>query len=238
MDIRKTAFFIYTIFLFLHVQLADAQEVTSLLPLSGMVVDRETLNPIPNVTIKNASLESAALADSTGFFSMMVSPGDTLIFEAMLYQQEVYMVPKGYRGGRFAIIEAMQKDKVLLEEVTVRAFPSQQQFERVFLSIDPGNITEKTVVLDEHLDDISEDPTNMQQYILDYYNHYVTYVITKDAPPNNFLNPDKWAEFIRNWREGVFTEDAVENLPGFPDPDPNERGEDRELPEPVLVDPE
>ena len=237
MDIRKTAFYIYTIFLFLQVQIAGAQVATELVPLSGMVVDKETLNPIPHVTVKNASMEFAVLADSTGFFSMTVNPGDTIIFEAMLYRQETYIVPEENLGGRFAIIEAMQKDKLLLEEVTVRAFPSQQQFERMFLAIDPGNIAEKTIVLNEHLDDISEDPTNMQQYILDYYNHYVTYIITDNAPPNNFLNPDKWVEFIRNWREGVFTEDAVENLPRFPDPDPNELEDDRRLPEPVLVDP-
>lgn len=238
MDIRKTAFFIFTIFLFLHMQWAEAQEDDDLLPLSGMVVDRETLNPIPNVTIKNSSFESATMADSTGYFSLTVRPGDTLIFEAMLYRQEAYVVPEGYSGGRFAVIEALQKDKVLLDEVTVHGFPSQQQFERTFLSADPGGLTEKTVELDGHIEDITDDPTNMQQYILDYNNRYVTYIISREAPPNNFLNPERWAEFIKDWREGRFSDDALEKLEGFPDPNnPADDGDNRRV-EPAIADPE
>ncbi len=224
MDIRKTAFLIFNIFIFLNCQLI-AQDVPEPVALSGVVVDEADLTPIPNVTIKNSTQKSTALADSTGFFSLTAKPGDTLIFEAMLYSEEAYIVPESFSGGRFAVIEAMHKDKLLLEEVTVRSFPSQEQFERAFLSADPGNLTDKSVALNVHIDEVREDPTNMQQYILDYNNRYATYRITREAPANNFLNPARWAEFIRNWQEGRFSESAVNKLEGYPNQDDEELNE-------------
>ena len=204
MKFRKTAFLIFSILFLLQLNV-QAQQNPDLVSLSGVVVDEADLHPIPNVTIKNATRGATSLTDSTGFFSLNARPGDTLIFEAMLYGKEDYVVPEGFEGGRFAVIEAMHKDKVLLDEVMIQPFPTELQFQQAFLSVEPGNITNKMVYLNGHVDEITDDPTNMEKYIREYNSRYATYMITKDAPPNNFLNPERWAEFIRDWREGRFS---------------------------------
>lgn len=222
MIIRKTAlFFVYIIFIFLVTTL-KAQENVPVVELRGIVMDEATAQPIPNVTIKNRKTGISELSDSTGSFIMAVMPGDTVVFEAMTYVSDIYIVPDDFAGGPFGFVEVMRKDALFLKEVTVRSLPSQLQFEQAFLNADPGNVTDKTIRLGGHLEEVTDDPTNMQQYILNYNRHFAIYQLTKDAPPNNFLHPERWVQFIRDWQEGRLSEDAVEKLEGFPPPIPEE----------------
>ena len=223
MIIRNTTF-LFSVIMFLLLSFsAFAQENQKPMQLSGVVLEAAETNPVPNVTVKNISRNISALADSTGFFSLPAHPGDTLLFEAMLYQPDTYVVPKGIRGSRFAVIEVLQKDDaIVLQEVTVRAFPTQQQFEQALLEIDPGNVADKTIRLNMHMEEVTSDPTNMQQYIRDYNQRYakrqMTYLIPEAMPGNNFLNPLRWGNFIRDWREGRFNEESIEELRRFPNP--------------------
>lgn len=218
--IRKTAFILYTFFFGLLSISLQAQQSGNEVRLSGIVVDGSVSDPVPNATVKNISGNVTALADSTGFFSLYALPGDTIQFEAMLYKPGFYVVPKGVGGSHFAVIEVLEKDALELEEVTVTAFPTQQQFERAILEVDPGNVADKTLRLDAHVEEVTEDPTNMQQYILNYnkkyYRRQMTYLVPATAPYNNFLQPERWSKFISDWREGRFDEESLEKLQGFP----------------------
>lgn len=220
MIIRKTAFLISAFFVLLLNPSVNAQQNNEEVLLSGVVIEGSVSDPIPNVTIKNISRGTSTLADSTGFFSLAGLPGDTLLFEAMLYQTEHYIVPDGIGGSHFAVIETMEKDAVVLEEVTIRAFPTQQQFERALLEIDPGNMADKTLRLNAHVEKVTEDPTNMQQYLSTYNRKYnnrqVTYRIPGLTQGNNFLNPERWRQFINDWQEGRFDDESVEKLEGYP----------------------
>lgn len=217
---RKTAsLYCYTFLFFLLLPfLSKAQELPSDKGLfSGVVVDRLSSEIIPQATIKNKTQNIDVLADSTGLFTIEAQEGDTLIFEAMLYNPSSFVVPEGFNSRQFAFIARLQQEEaVLLEEVTVLSFPTQQQFEQAFLMVDPGELVEKTVVLNEKMDDIMADRTNMQGYILESNRDYMIYEITGNPQPNNFLNPERWAEFIDDWQEGVFTDESVEKLEGFP----------------------
>lgn len=202
----------------------QAQERSNTVRVSGVVVDQANTRALPYVTIKNKNAAGDFLTDTTGYFSLMARPGDTLLFEAMSYMPDQYVVPRDADGGHFAIVEVMQKDAVLLEEVTIRGFPTQQQFEQIFLRIDPDDLPENTERLRNHVGEAVRDETNMQQYILEYNNRQMVYWLSREGPPNDFLNPERWVEFIRAWQDGQFTDDAVEKLEGFPPPeDENDR---------------
>lgn len=226
MDIRKTAFILSALLFFFNGLYASAQQTGDepqngqKVLLSGMVTEGDFSGPVANATVKNISGKFSTMADSTGFFTLSAMPGDTIMFEAMLYQPDIYIVPQGIGGSHFAVIEVLQKDALLLDEVTIRAFPSQEQFERAILEADPGNIADKTIMLDAHLERVTNDPANMQQYLLTYNRKYnrrqVTYLVPGVVQGNNFLNPQRWARFISDWREGRFDDDSREKLRGFP----------------------
>lgn len=216
---RKSASFLYFA-LFLALLLPDllhSQELPASTGLfNGVVVDRASREIIPNATVKNKTRNTDVLADSTGFFSLEAEEGDTLVFEAMLYRPSGFVVPENFNGRQFAFIAGLQQDAVLLEEVAVNDFPSLQQFEEAFLSVDPANIVEKTVALDEELEAVTNDRTNMQGYLLEYNRDYMIYEITGNTQPNNFLKPERWVQFIKDWQEGEFTEESLNKLEGFP----------------------
>ena len=183
---------------------------------SGVVVDRASREIVPNATVKNKTRNIDVLADSTGFFRVEAQEGDTLIFEAMLYRPSSFVVPENFNGRQFAFIAGLRQDAVLLEEVTVHDFPTERQFEEAFLSVDPENVVEKTAALNEGLNIVTADRTNMQDYILEYNREHMVYEITGNTQPNNFLNPERWVQFIEDWQEGVFTEESINKLEGFP----------------------
>ena len=226
----KTALFLYTflVMIFVSAGLQAQQLVPETSSFEGVVVDRASRQPIPRATIKNKTQNWSVLADTTGYFAVEVLPGDTLIFEAMSYANDFLVVPEDFGGRHFAVIEALQKNAVVLEEVTVLSFPSQEQFETALLAIDPGLVAEKTARLNRHLDKVTADKTNMQGYILEYDRNQMLYEFPPNLHnpyPNSFLDPIRWARFIQDWREGRFSEDAVEKLHEFPDPDPLEDAE-------------
>lgn len=220
MILRKTAFILYTFLFALGSFSLFAQQAGKMVRLSGMVVEGSVSDPVPNATVKNITRNIDVLADSTGYFTLAAMPGDTIQFLAMLFKPDLYVVPPGVGGSHFAVIEVLQKDAVELEEVTVKAFPTQQQFERAILEIDPGNVADKTLRLDAHIEEVTEDPTNMQQYIYTinqkYRQRQMTYLIPPVAPYNNFLKPERWSQFISDWRDGRFDEESIEKLNGFP----------------------
>lgn len=216
---RIIAPFFVSLFILTALVPLQAQEPSDVVRVTGVVVDQADTRALPYVTIKNKNADGDFLTDTTGYFSLMAQPGDTLLFEAMSYRPDQYVVPRDADGGHFAIVEVMQKDAVLLEEVTIRGFPTQQQFEQIFLRIDPDDLPENTERLRDHVGETVRDETNMQQYIFEYNNRQMVYWLSREGPPNDFLNPERWVEFVRAWQDGRFTDDAVEKLEGFPPPE-------------------
>lgn len=224
---RETAFFIYTFLFFLVTSTAlQAQQPQESGRLVGVVIDGVSMEAIPRATVKNTTQKSSVLADTTGYFTLEVQAGDTIIFEAMSYANDVYVVPQDFSGRQFAFIEVLNQDAVLLEEVEVRGFPSQEQFEMAFMGEAADELAEKANGLDTHLENVTRDETNMQSYLTEYNRNRMIYRMDNFPPhlhnpqPNNFLNPIRWANFIRDWREGRFSEEAVEKLNVYPPAEP------------------
>ncbi len=235
---RKTAFFIYLFLIFLlgSTALQAQQPAAESGRFVGVVVDGSTKEAVPHATIKNKTRNKSVLADSTGYFVLEVNARDTVVFEAMSYQNDFYVVPADFAGREFAFIEVLQRNAVLLDEVEVKGFPSQEQFEAIFMAADgAGEVVEKTARLNERLEEIAEDETNMQAYLNEVNGNQMIYQLKNFPPnlhnprPNNFLNPIRWARFISDWREGRFSEDAIEKLNEFPNPSP--AGETGNIPE-------
>lgn len=224
---RKTAFYIYLILFFLVASTAlQAQQPSESGRLVGVVIDGVSMEAIPRATVKNTTQKSSVLADTSGYFTLEVQAGDTIVFEAMSYTNDVYVVPRDFSGRQFAFIEVLNQDAVMLEEVEVRGFPSQTQFEMAFMGEAAGDMAEKANGLDTHLENVTRDETKMQSYLTEYNRNQMIYRMDNFPPhlhnpqPNNFLNPIRWANFIRDWREGRFSEEAVEKLNGYPGTEP------------------
>ncbi|MBW3546254.1 MAG: hypothetical protein KY428_11765, partial [Bacteroidetes bacterium] len=148
-------------------------------------------------------------------FKIRVRPGDTLLIEHMAYREARYFVPKDLQASQYALVQLLQQEQAHTA-TDIRSFPTQLQFEQSLLRTDPGKLTARDVALDLHLERVTNDPTRMQQYIDDYMRYQQLYVLPEQGRPNDFINPERWRNFLRDWREGRFDDAAVEKLEGYP----------------------
>ncbi|EMR04389.1 peptidase associated/transthyretin-like domain-containing protein [Cesiribacter andamanensis] len=214
--IRKTAFFVYILALLVAAPALAQQQQGAALYINGAIMDADSLKPLGGATVKNTNSGLDLQADEEGLFQMRAQPGDTLLIQHMTHQPAFYVLPQNLQGSSFAFVQVLQREHVM-EPVTIFSFPSQQQFEQALLQLDPADgLTERTTNLDLQLQRLTNDPTRMQEYIDDYMRYQQLYVLPERGAPNNFLHPERWRSFIRDWREGRFDPAALNRLQGFP----------------------
>lgn len=209
---RKTALFIPVLLLFFFS--AFSQRVQAL-KISGAVLDADSLVFLGGATVKNINSKQTKLANEEGLYSIRVMPGDTLLFQHMTYRPSRYIVPADLKEPQYALVQLLQKE-ISPQVENLRGFPSQLQFEQAVVKMDPGQLHEKKVDLELNLQQVTNDPTKMQPYIDDVIRWRRLYRFPLRAQRNDLLNADRWRDFIKDWREGRFTEKGTEKLDGYP----------------------
>lgn len=180
---------------------------SSLIQLSGVVINDETLEPMPYTTVYDRSLGRGVIADYYGYFSTVVVPGDTLIFSYYGYKTSTYVVPDTLSENRYSIIHMLQRDTLNLPEVIVYPWPSREDFARAFLEMRPYD------------DDIRKAQRELSGESLAFVaarlggdaslaygtaqNQYYTKLYTnRQLPANNLFNPYAWAKLVQDWKAG------------------------------------
>jgi hypothetical protein len=185
-------------------------ETTQLVQFSGVVLDQDSLTPIPYVSILVKGTKRGAITDFYGFFSMVINPGDELEFYSLTHKPRTYKLPDTLKQKYFYAIQVLAKDTFQLPVVEVYPWPSKEEFRKAFLALDLNDT------------DIDRADKNLQREALTYIERnqtasasenykylmqaYYTKVYTSgQQPTNNLMNPLKWAEFIDAWRKGKFS---------------------------------
>lgn len=180
---------------------------TNYIQFSGVVLDQDSLYPIPYVSILVKGTNRGAVSDFYGFFSMVIRPGDELEFYSMSHKRRTYKVDDTLRSKYYYAIQVLTKDTIQLETVDVYPWPTKEEFRRAFLA------------LNLHDTDVDRADRNLSREELSYLERtqgatasesykyamqaYYTKVYTSGQQPEfTLLNPVKWAEFIEAWRSG------------------------------------
>jgi hypothetical protein len=188
---------------------SDAQKVkhTQLIQLSGIIVDRDSVQAIPYVAVLIKRSSGGCVADYSGYFSLIVVPGDTLVFEAIGYRLNSYAVPDTLSTDKYSLIHVMSRDTTNLKPFVFYSWPSKEAFRSAFLKLDLPNT------------DMDRAKANMAlaarkaRYGNDNRSPGVNYLNTVQQendklyyagqyPPNNLFNPIAWAKFIQAWKDG------------------------------------
>ena len=176
--------------------------------LTGVVMDLEERSAMPyvNVRIKNTGYYGTA-TDIHGYFSLFVNPGDTLEFSYVGYEDATFIMPFELDEEQYTLLQLMHKDTLLLEEVVVFPWPEYHHFTDAFLDELPPEdymdlVKEVNRDLDENLNDVEK-----SQYYYKQQRYQRLFRMHRIFPPYNFLNPERWADFIRD----ISTEDEGED---------------------------
>lgn len=197
------------VFLVLLVQTAVFSQVKNerLVQLSGVVISSDSLQEMPYAAIYNRSVKRGTIADMYGFFSLVVQPGDTLLFRYVGHKPSSYIVPDTLKDNRYSIIHMMELDSAAYNEVIIYPWPSKEAFAQAFIEMNPYDdalLRAQRQLSGQNLaalaSKVSSDASISYGNVMNQQN---TRLYTMgQSPVNNLMNPFAWASFLQKWRAG------------------------------------
>lgn len=169
--------------------------------LSGIVLGEDSIRGLPGVHVYVPKAGRGTSTNFTGFFSMPVLAGDSVVISSVGYIRQHYIVPNGIDDFLTIVVE-MSADNTLLNEVTILPFPTEEVFKQAVLALnlpadtgmDPRNLNKELMAL--MMRTTPMDGNLNYKYYMEQYNTSITNRQT--ALVNPFLNPFAWAQFFRD----------------------------------------
>lgn len=175
-----------------------------LIQLSGIVLDENDSSVrglLPGVHVYVPKAGRGTSTNPTGFFSMPVLPGDSIVISAVGYVRQHYIVPN-IPEDFWTIVVEMTTDNTYLREVTILPFPTEEVFKQAVLAlnvpmdngIDPRNLNAQLMAL--MMRTTPMDGNLNYRYYMEQYNQSI--YNKQMGVTNPFLNPFNWARFFRD----------------------------------------
>lgn len=173
--------------------------------VSGIVRDEER-KPLPYAHIIIVNRQKGTVTDRNGMFSFIGYPNDTIHVSSMGFKTRDFVIPENIDVIHYPVDVTLEKDTVLIEEVTIFPWKDYEEFKEVFLALDlPMDDYDRAMAnialikLWIEMDDGS-DPAASFRHVMSQHHHRTMYA--GQLPPVNILNPVAWARFIKALREG------------------------------------
>ncbi len=114
---------------------SNAQE-KKLVQFSGIVIHADSLEPLPFVNIVNISRNHrGTYTDMRGFFSLVVSVGDTIHITCLGYKKQELIIPNNLQGNTLSAIFKLKLDAIDLPMVYIFPFATIEQFKQAFIRL-------------------------------------------------------------------------------------------------------
>lgn len=180
---------------------------SSLIQLSGVVISGEDLDPLAYTTIYDKTQRRGVIADYYGYFSMVVLPGDTLLFSFFGYKTSTFIMPDTLTDNRYSIIHMIDKDTLNLPEVVVYPWPSKEDFARAFVNMRPYDDAIRRAQRELSGESLAFVAARLDTDASLSYGAAQQMAATKlytqnQLPANNLFNPYSWAKLIQDWKAG------------------------------------
>lgn len=178
-----------------------------LVQLSGVVISSDSLQEMPYAAIYNRSVKRGTIADMYGFFSLVVQPGDTLLFRYVGHKPSSYIVPDTLKDDRYSIIHMMELDSAAFNEVIIYPWPSKEAFAQAFIEMNPYDDALLRAQRQLSGQNLAALASKVSSDALISYGNVMNQQNTRlytmgQSPVNNLMNPFAWASFLQKWRAG------------------------------------
>jgi hypothetical protein len=180
-----------------------------LVQFSGVVVTGDSLLPVPFTNIMIKGTFRGTMSDVFGYFSFVAQERDTILFSAVGFNRDQYIIPDSLSERKYSMIHVMSRDTVMLAGINVYPWPSREQFREAFLNLrlpdDDYQLAMKNLSPSEmmqRMENLPPDAYQSFQYqmALDQTRLYQQ----GGMPVVNLFNPIAWAQFIQAWQSGQF----------------------------------
>ena len=201
---RYVTFILLIVIQFGNPNISKSQQ-TDAIQVSGVVLRQDSLKALPYTTILIRHSQKGTISDNSGYFSLFISAGDTLQFSNVGYKTAQFVLPSSLNVAHYSLIQLMQRDTITLKQVTITPWPELDDLMKAFLdpSKDDGQ-DQRTGQMQKRMQSLLNRQQELDNAYYDQMRYSKLYQTTGIVPPNNFLNPFTWSNFIRDWRKGTF----------------------------------
>jgi hypothetical protein len=114
----------------------DVSKSNKLVQFSGIITDTDSNSVVPYVTITNVTNKGQRYgANYQGYFSIIVNPGDSLIFSAIGFNNKVVILPQVIPDHKYTEMIKMKPEIVYLKAVRIYPWATIEEFNKDFLSM-------------------------------------------------------------------------------------------------------
>ena len=185
----------------------DARD--GLVQFSGVILDSDSLQPIPFTTIMIVNTHRGTTADANGIFSFVAEQGDSINFTSVGFKEAFFVIPDTLHTNKYSLIQLMSTDTLLLRTHMVYPWPSKEQFKQEFMNtrVPTDDLDRAQANLAQA--EMRERSQNMpgsgsENYKYENYNRAQQTYYKGQYPSWSVLNPIAWAQFIQAWNNGDF----------------------------------
>jgi hypothetical protein len=182
---------------------AYSQNQRRVVQLSGFVTDTAT-NVLPGVHIYVPKAGRGTPSSTSGFFTLPVLIGDSVVFSSVGYKRASYIVPDLPKDSWTIFVE-LAPDLTILDAAVVYGIPTEELFKEAVLAmnIPLDNGMDQKALNSEMLALMARttpmDGMGNYRYYIDQWSNSAG---DKFRPIYNpFLNPLNWARFIRDLKK-------------------------------------
>jgi len=187
----------------------DTAKVRGLIQFSGVVVESDSLKPLPFSKIFVNSVKGWVISDVFAYFSFVALEGDTVVFQCVGYRKSRFVIPDTLSTNKYSLIQVLHSDTITLPNVFIYPWPTKEQFREAFLKLNiPDDDLERAkknlarAELKEQYQSLPLDAS--MSYKLQTQENNTRLYYAGQYPPNNLLNPIAWAKFIQAWKNGEY----------------------------------
>ena len=118
------------------VQVSNAQAQSQPVQFSGLTLTSDSMSVVPFATVLVTNRFKGTVSDLKGFFSMVLLPGDSLVFSAVGYRASTFVMPQQLDEEFYSVLVPMERDTIDLPTALVYPWPSKEAFRQEFLALE------------------------------------------------------------------------------------------------------
>lgn len=128
-----------TVILLFLFSVAYGQEIkksNKLVQFSGIITDTDSNAVVPYVTLTNVSNQNQKFsANYQGYFSIIVNPGDTIVFTAVGFNAKILVLPEEIKEFKYTEMVKLKPETIYLRAVQIYPWATIEEFNKEFLSM-------------------------------------------------------------------------------------------------------
>jgi CarboxypepD_reg-like domain len=220
--LKKIALFSCLIFGVFASNRALAQDQRRAINFSGVILQPDSVNVLPGAHIYVPLAGRGTTSSYTGFFSLAVQTGDSVVISFVGYKRVSYIVPNSTPEFTTHVIVMSEEANELPTVEVVFPYPTEEIFKAAVLAMNipmDANGVDKKMLNNELMAlMIRTTPMDASANYRYYMNQYPQDIQNKFMPVTNpFLNVFNWAKFFKQMKQTKKAKDAASRENRIPD---------------------